>query len=562
MPRSRSGCLSCKKRKRKCDEQRPGCQACARRGIQCEGYATPLRWAGGIAVRGRFAGVSIPDAAAVAAGTAHNDTTSNTDHVGDVGQQQQQQQQQPLVVVAGPSGHDASRNPISFNNPASFNPVSLNNLISPNNHLSSIHPLSSTNPSPSLHNASASVSSPSSAAWGSISSPSSDLSSPSSEGLGTERDLFAKFLHSGLRRLYTTEATCWIQPHFEEMALQSPALVRVSAAIQAYLDDGSDGPSVQSMEHVDLALQTFRHELTSRQGALHGATLCAGLLLCTLRLLQAQPWTAYIDLIVDAYNLRTRLNSPESVPIDNMPMRHNLEVLGVMDIPSMVIGRVNAPVGIWKQLRKLQDSLKDGRLGGVEIVSGLPRSLLDTFANMRDNDVEYTENRFWTWPGEVGEYLQVHLWDCWRFSGILEVRRRKRLERKRRLSGSINDTGNSNTASDASTAAPGSELILCRLIASMDALNRAFELPQNEHLLVHNGLMFPVVTASLEVELLRRHPKWRRTLHEVRMAFLRRDSFKLVKVTFGVLDDAWRHGTSEFDVDEAARSKGVEIAVY
>jgi hypothetical protein len=90
-------------------------------------------------------------------------------------------------------------------------------------------------------------------------------------------------LSSGLRRLYTTEASCWIQPHFEEMALQSPALVRISAAIQAYLDDGNETPSVQSMEHVDLALQTFRLELASRHEVMHAATLCAGLLLCTLR---------------------------------------------------------------------------------------------------------------------------------------------------------------------------------------------------------------------------------------------------------------------------------------
>lgn len=67
------------------------------------------------------------------------------------------------------------------------------------------------------------------------------------------------------------------------MALQSPALVRISAAIQAYLDDENETPSVQSMEHVDLALQTFRLELASRHEVMHAATLCAGLLLCTLR---------------------------------------------------------------------------------------------------------------------------------------------------------------------------------------------------------------------------------------------------------------------------------------
>ncbi|KAF7548124.1 hypothetical protein G7Z17_g7275 [Cylindrodendrum hubeiense] len=456
MARSRSGCLNCKRRKRKCDEERPGCQACGRRGIQCEGYATPLRWAGGIAVRGRFAGVSIPD------GTARAN-------------------KQPAAMAAAA----ATAGQLALTQPARSRDAPVEHK------------------HPRLDSADASTSSPSSAAWGSISSP-SDLSSPSTDG---------PVLNSGLRRLYTTETTCWIQPHFEAMALQSPALVRISAAIQAYLDDGQDGPSVQSMEHVDLALQTFRLELASHRETMHAATLSAGLLLCTLR------------------------------PEDAAAVARTC--------------RMNSPIGIWKLLRKLQDTLKDGRLGGVEIVSGLPRSLLDIFASIFDNDDEYTENRFWTWPGEIGEYLQCHLWDCWRFSGILEVRRRKRMEQKRRGSGSNHERGDGATS-----AAPATELILCRLIASMDALNRAFELPRNEHLLVHNGLMYPMVTASLEVELLKQHHEWRNTLHEVRMAFLRRDSFKLVKVTFGMLDDAWEHGTSDFDVHEAAKIKGVEIAVF
>lgn len=70
MVRSRGGCLNCKRRKRKCDETRPGCSACERRGIQCQGYATPLRWTNGIAVRGRFAGASVPDVAVLAAAAA------------------------------------------------------------------------------------------------------------------------------------------------------------------------------------------------------------------------------------------------------------------------------------------------------------------------------------------------------------------------------------------------------------------------------------------------------------------------------------------------------------
>lgn len=89
-------------------------------------------------------------------------------------------------------------------------------------------------------------------------------------------------LHSGLHRLYTTEQHCWIQPFFEEMGRQSPALVVISVAIQGYLDDRARGLSVESMERIDLALQTFRQELDDRHEKMHTATVCAGLLVCTI----------------------------------------------------------------------------------------------------------------------------------------------------------------------------------------------------------------------------------------------------------------------------------------
>ncbi|KUJ17751.1 uncharacterized protein LY89DRAFT_669042 [Mollisia scopiformis] len=37
-PKSRSGCLSCRKRRIKCDERRPQCEKCAKSGFSCDGY--------------------------------------------------------------------------------------------------------------------------------------------------------------------------------------------------------------------------------------------------------------------------------------------------------------------------------------------------------------------------------------------------------------------------------------------------------------------------------------------------------------------------------------------
>jgi hypothetical protein len=42
--KSRNGCVTCKKRRLKCDETKPYCQNCVKRGIVCGGYAVNFKW--------------------------------------------------------------------------------------------------------------------------------------------------------------------------------------------------------------------------------------------------------------------------------------------------------------------------------------------------------------------------------------------------------------------------------------------------------------------------------------------------------------------------------------
>ncbi|KAL4871357.1 hypothetical protein BDV12DRAFT_164155 [Aspergillus spectabilis] len=42
--RSRSGCFTCRLRRKKCDEERPTCQSCSKHGLRCD-YTTPQWWA-------------------------------------------------------------------------------------------------------------------------------------------------------------------------------------------------------------------------------------------------------------------------------------------------------------------------------------------------------------------------------------------------------------------------------------------------------------------------------------------------------------------------------------
>ncbi|KAG5354538.1 Transcriptional regulatory protein [Yarrowia sp. B02] len=42
--KSRAGCITCKRRRSKCDETKPACLECQKRGLTCEGYATSFKW--------------------------------------------------------------------------------------------------------------------------------------------------------------------------------------------------------------------------------------------------------------------------------------------------------------------------------------------------------------------------------------------------------------------------------------------------------------------------------------------------------------------------------------
>ncbi|KZL64557.1 C6 finger domain-containing protein [Colletotrichum tofieldiae] len=503
MGRSRGGCSNCKRRKRKCDETRPDCRACQRRGIQCEGYNTMLKWTNGIASRGRFAGAAIPDLAACGSGS--NPATFSA----------------YLPTTADPQSR--ARSPSA--------PLGVESLVQ-----LGFDPHSDTPGSqPSISSL--------------TSSPASGISDP-------KQQLFQRFIHAGMNRLYTTESHSWLKAHFVIMAEKSQAFFTVCGAIQAYLEDGL---SVSSMERVDHALQTFRSELESRHASFDASTVSAGLLLCSLCLLQARPWTMYLQLMADLYRLETSMGRLLPAADHDFTIRHSIEVLSIMDMGPMVIGRMTPSMGIWCHLRKVQDSWKGGRIGGIEIVSGMPRTLIDVLADIGNCNAQEVEARLWAWPGEIGLYAQCILWDCWRYTAVLDVRR---IERKKKNTKSSAEAIQPEDETEKTTSYPSREVVMCRLAASVYALYRAVELPANQHLLVHNGLMYPLVIGSLEVPLLAAHPEWKRVFDDVRTLFLKKDSFSLIKLVDEVLNEAWKEGTDTFDIEEAARARGIEIAIF
>lgn len=87
---------------------------------------------------------------------------------------------------------------------------------------------------------------------------------------------------------------------------------------------------------------------------------------------------------------------------------HAVQTLGIMDLPTFVIGRQPLSPGIWQRYRQLQLVSQQGWTGGIEPVSGVPRSLLDLFSRIEIEEPNLDID-FQLWPGESGDYLQCQL---------------------------------------------------------------------------------------------------------------------------------------------------------
>ncbi|RSL73792.1 hypothetical protein CEP54_000066 [Fusarium duplospermum] len=328
------------------------------------------------------------------------------------------------------------------------------------------------------------------------------------------------------------------------MSQESQSIPIMGAALQSLISNGGESIPITTMECLDIALKTFRIEVVSRGALLSPGTICAGLL-------QAQPYTPYLRMMADVYQLTnptmTLVPSPEKDPA----LQHALEYMAVVDLPCLVLGRICPSLDLWRRFRQAQDGWEGGRRMGVETFTGVHRGLLDIYGDMMHQDIGVSVACLWGWsPDEASDFIQRHFWDAWRFAGIVVARRRTRQR----------DIG-SSTAKEETADIPENELILNRLIAAIQTVYAHSQQPQNQGLLVINGLLFPLVTASLEVSYLKRHPESKMTLDNVRQSFEQGRTFPLSRVMFQLLDEAWETGSDGFDIDHAARCKGVELAV-
>lgn len=221
---------------------------------------------------------------------------------------------------------------------------------------------------------------------------------------------------------------------------------------------------------------------------------------------------------------------------------HLLEVMGVMDMPCVAVGRQTPCIGIWRRYCR-----PTGPRHGIEPVTGLPRTLVDLFAGI---GLETTERSFWDWPGEAGSFLQCYLWEAHRLAGILTIRRNTRIGKQR--SGQAHDF----SASRETSACPADETTLvARVLANLDALRLAYAERPTEEPSIKNAMVFPIFTAGLEVSVLCHNPQWQQTIRNC-ISGSRQD-----EILLGLLEEMWQRNDPTFDVDDLAQARGVEMGL-
>ncbi|KAM5352834.1 hypothetical protein ACJ41O_005556 [Fusarium nematophilum] len=352
-----------------------------------------------------------------------------------------------------------------------------------------------------------------------VAEPLSEESPDADRGLGPalfddeESRMISQFLESKIHLLHATSTDDAMIQNFREASKESAALMAVCLALQLYGE-----PDQVERFHLcfERALGIFKQELEACGGALKRGTLCAGLLLCTA------------------------------------------SVIGVMDLPFFVFGRRTAPLGFWRRLRKAQSRWRGGKTtGGVEMISGLPRSLLDILARADEPSVEM---ELWNWCGEIGEYLQAQLWEAWRYAAILFVRKYAGREDDKKVD---HDRDRDSGGEARPLQCPAShEYLLWRLISNLHTLMLGLQQPEARTFLFGNAAFWPYLVARCEFSLLMDHPEWEATLSHLWVYINDSDEAAHVRIANSMIKEAWERGDETCNLHEIALARGIELGAF
>lgn len=375
-------------------------------------------------------------------------------------------------------------------------------------------------------------------------------------------------LSSGINILHSTtvhDEQTLLKPRLPVLCQQSQALYQICIALQASLDQE---PTARFLEYLDIGLNKFRTELSNSAHYLGDGTLTAGLLLCTIgvrvpyfsatslltepfQVMHGIPWTMHLR----GMHSILRMHDVEGAQQERRAFRaHLFEVMGVMDLPTFSIGRQHSHLGFWRQY-----CCKGGSPGevetGVEVVTGLPRSLVTIFAFIGEGTAEAS---FWDWPGAEGSFIQCQLWEAYRLAGVLVVRHGGPGFPRCSDTGAVPNPGIQRGASLTS-----STIIVSRLMSSVDAVCRASLDPERWGTLIINAISYPVTIAGLQSDVVQKDPSLKEFIRKA-LLFTTDGPFcnRQYRLLLDLLEEYWTHRAGEVDIDQLARARGVELGLF
>ncbi|KAF9886873.1 hypothetical protein FE257_010996 [Aspergillus nanangensis] len=498
--RSHDGCWTCKAKRRRCDRTRPACTACLQRDIPCEGYEVRLRWGSGIASRGRFTGAEEP----VAASTPFKPK----------GRRRDRSRERRRRQSAGNSGCGGSESTLT--------PVDSVEVL--DTHFAQ--------------------------------SPTSILSLSVPESSNDDERLFYQFLSTGLHTLHSTtvnDAANMLELRLPVLCQKSKALFSICVAFQASIMPDA---RPRFPEYFDAALNQFRAELSHRLMYLPDETLTAGLLLCSIGLVHGLPWTMHLH---GMYRILCAQGLDEPLSQQTPFRTHLLEVMGVMDLPTFAIGRQNPPIGLWRRYLSPGRRKKLRHDGDVEVVSGLPRPLIDIFSKIGEGGA--TEHDFWNWPGGNGSLLQHQLWEAYRLAGILSIRHAQLHPMPDE--GDSWDTPSAEQETRMGCVIPPTPILVSRVISCLDAICRVSAEPEERDSLILNAVHYPVFVAGLQADVVNADQKLK---HIIRRCFyLRRNLTEIGgdgQSLLELLEEWWQCADGRTNIHLLAQARGLELGLH
>ena len=336
-------------------------------------------------------------------------------------------------------------------------------------------------------------------------------------------------------------------------------------------------PTAQFLEYLDIGLNKFRAELSTSEHYLEDGTLTAGLLLCTigvciypnsaplmrlLKLFQVMhgiPWTMHLRGMYSILRMHDvegpQTHREQEQEQERSAFRaHLFEVMGIMDLPTFSIGRQHSRLGFWKQYC-CKGASPAAIETGVEVVTGLPRSLVTVFAFIGEGTAE---THFWDWPGAQGSFIQCQVWETYRLAGVLVVRH-----------GGPGFPRPSDTEPAFSPAVQRgvsltpTTVIVSRLLSSVDAVCRASLEPESWDTLIINAISYPVTIAGLQSDVLHNDPPLKEFIRKT-LLFTTDGPFcnRQYRLLLDLLEEYWTYPNGAVDIDQLARAKGVELGLF